>query len=122
MAVKKTSYSRNFISRTDQNEIHYYEHPILENHQDISEEDEKMREEIKKRFGFFDRENGGEGFDGKILYSYRIEDTLDSLKESSENVEYQTTIFIKKAGTENEISLPSDLERFLMKSKFKQLK
>jgi hypothetical protein len=122
MAVKRTLYSRNFTSQTEKEDVSMHGSLEWKDYQEINEEDKKIRLKIKEKFGFHSNdENGGEGFDGEILYDYLIADNLCTLEESSQNVEYQTKVAIKKAGYENELPFWSDLEKFLIKNSFKQL-
>jgi hypothetical protein len=112
MAVREAEYSKSFVKTMREERI------ILD------EEDCRIRDEINSRFGFhYDSERGiGEGFDGKIWYSYKIEDNLRSSQESSQNGGYQTTVQVRKTGAENEICFWSDLEKLLVKEGFKELK
>jgi hypothetical protein len=127
MAINSAQYFRTFISKTNKRNISSLRgSQEWEEYQEISEEDSKIRKEIFDKFTFqFDwKIKIGEGFDGKILYSYTvITKDLDSVKENSQNVEYQTRILVKKAGDECLLEEDrSDLEKFLMKNNFKKLK
>ncbi|VVB83125.1 Uncharacterised protein [uncultured archaeon] len=121
MAIKEAKYSRTFISQTDKIDSSIPRNATWEDYQELSKEDLEIRREIEKKFKFRSDGDRYEGFDGKILYLYSITNNLIS-SDGSKNIEYQTEVSIKKAGAENDISFPSDLERFLMKKKFKQLK
>jgi len=121
MAIKSTVFTRTFTSQTDKIESPSLRIPPWEDYKKINDEDQQIRREIERAFKFRPEGDRYEGFDGKILYSYSITDNLIS-QEDSKNIEYQTRVLIRKAGAENDISFPSDLERFLMKKKFKELK
>ncbi|MEK6827573.1 MAG: hypothetical protein AABX99_03770 [Nanoarchaeota archaeon] len=121
MAIKEVRYFKTFISQTDKTDMSMHGSSTWEDYQELNEEDRQIRREIEKAFKFRSDGDRYEGFDGKILYLYSITENLSS-KEDSANVEYQTKILIRKAGAENDISFPSDLERFLMRKKFEKLK
>jgi hypothetical protein len=122
MVVKETKYSRTFISQTKgEIEEDIFPRGINGFPQIINEEDEKIRKETIRLFAFEEvNRYGGEGFDGKIWYSWRING--EPIKVSEKNIEYQTEVIVKKAGAENEICFWSDLEKFLIKNDFKELK
>ncbi len=121
MAIGHSKYSRTFTSQTEKTDISSHGSSEWEDYQEISEEDKEIRKEINEKFGFDLKENAGRGFDGKVLYFYRISDNLCSLEESSQNIEYQTKISLQKAGNKKDLSSWSDLEKFLIKNGFKQL-
>jgi hypothetical protein len=124
MVVKSAVYSKTFISQTKGGiEEDIFPIGITKLPQIINEEDEKIRKELSSRFGFDEtNKQGGEGSDGKIIYSWKINDNVHSLKEDSKNAEYQTTVHVRKAGAENEVSFWSDLEKYLIANNFKELK
>ena len=122
MAIKNASYVRTFISQTDEVDTSMHGSPTWEDYQKICDEDSRLRQEIANGFAFNEERKYFEGFDGKILYSFAIRDNVSSLKNDSKNAEYETKIFIKKAGDEKDLESWSDLEKFLIKNGFNKLK
>jgi len=123
MVVNIKKYSKDFISQTEKEDVSEQESQVWKNYQVTNQEDKEIRREIKEKFGFHcNSDNEGEGFDGQILYYYQIKDNLGLLKEGSTNIQYQTAVFIKRALAINDLLLWSDLERFLISKKFKELK
>lgn len=74
--------------------------------QTISDEDEKIRYEIREKFG----EEGG--FDGKQMYKYNFFSSIGTPK-TKKNINYTTTYRIEKSGALEELSKDCDLETFL---------
>ncbi len=125
MAIKNTKYSKTFISETRQEDISIHGSAIWKYHQGVSEEDTEFRQRVMDTFAFeYDGEHKeGKGFDGRILYSFEFYGTPHTdKKDSKKNVEYQAEACIKKAGDEKELDSWTDLEKFLVKNGFKQVK
>jgi hypothetical protein len=107
MATIETKYSKQFIPATKK--IFYLLKYSVQTREDLD-----LRKKIKEKFEF----NKEEGFDGKLFYSWKIEDDL-----VFRNEKYQTIITIRKAGNKREIeSSKTDLESFLILNSFKELK
>lgn len=121
MAVKRTGYSRTFISKTEQTDTSMHGSPTWEDYQTINDKDKEIREEIIRQFAFHQKEREYEGFDGKIWYSW-IMPTPGQVGEGSQNIEYQIKISIQKTGNEKDLESWSDLEKFLIKNGFNELK
>jgi len=127
MVIKTAGYSKRFTSETYDECIYNHGSGIWEKNQKINIEDEELREKIEKKFvlqeikstSFFKKQ----GFDGQILYMFEIKDNLyfSSCHNKSENVEYKTTVDIKKQGAEEQLNELCDLEAVLIKNEFKKL-
>ena len=121
MAVKRTSYSRTFISKTEQTDTSMHGSPTWEDYQAINDNDREIREDLIRQFAFHQKGREYEGFDGKMLYSW-IMPTPGQVGEGSQNIEYKIKISIQKTGDEKDLESWSDLEKFLVKNGFNELK
>ncbi len=107
MAVKRVRYERKFIGEKQ---------GILLKSYKQDEEDYVFRKLLVEKFDLFcspESDIIGSGFDGKIIYDFRITGYPKTEKE------YTTTVFIRKLGDEIVIKNGlSDLELFLTSNKF----
>lgn len=122
MAVTIARYSKKYWSQTQKEDVAEHGSPQWTDYQDINEEDKVLRKEINDKFGFHLSEDGGQGFDGRYLYDYSVADNLCRLEESSTSVEYKTIVSVKKACDEKDLDAWSDLERYLIKNRFIEVK
>jgi len=119
MTIKEIEYSKEFTS-----EIYNCR----------SEEDWKLGRELSDNFTFVARTQKREdvprdrrlefyqfGYDGTQLYRFSIVVSFPS-KETEQNEKYTTLIKIKKAGSKEHLNKLSDLEKFLIKKGFKNIK
>ena len=126
MAVRNERYSREFTSRTRYHESGNHEFSETNPYQDMSEEDEELRDKIWKDYALTRKREGieeiGQGFDGERHYRFNIKQTRP--KEfrgySQDNTKYKTTIEIRKAGSKRAVKNLSDLEKFLSNNGFEK--
>ena len=125
MTTKEITYFRTFNSRTNKMDISHHGSPEWEDFQDNSLEDIRIRREIEEKFALFNLGDSKypkyNGFDGRHQYVFMINKGT-SRKSSSENQKYTTEIKIQKAGAEKDLIKICDLERFLLREKFKPQK
>jgi hypothetical protein len=112
MVIKKVDYSREFLSHTCKENPEC--HKVL---QEIAEEDYLIRKEIRDNFDL----SCGQGFDGMQQYTYYINGKPDVPINTFENIKYKTTYFITKAGTQENINKPCELEDFLLTKEFEKI-
>lgn len=120
MNLKKSRYTKTYISETDVEDVSPHGSPHYEDVQTQNEKDKRIRKEIEKTFVFNEFNREKIGFDGNVLYMFEITDNLyfRSLHNKSKNIEYTTTVNIKKAGSREIIDKSSDLEKFLLEKEF----
>lgn len=130
MAIRTVNYSRTFLSETGSYDISHHGSPIYEDFQDICEKDRKQRENLHKKFSFWDKNDGHDGlhnlfrrtsfgFDGKQMYYFSITGSPEtSEKDRKKENKYQVNITVVKTGDSDIIQTPSDLEICLMEKDF----
>ena len=128
MAIKEVRYSRTFLSKTDQTDTSYHGSPTYVDYQEISEEDKKIRKEAEREFGFevrhskFGSSKEMFGFDGTMQYFFSFSGHPPEKEDRSKNILYQTEVYIRKAGSSENVAhnvdSASDLELFLINNKF----
>ena len=119
---------------TDSADISYHGSPIYEDFQTINEEDRKLRQDLHKKFSFYDENKGHDentkvprrtsfGFDGKQIYHFEIKGEPETLSDNpTKRNKYDVNIGVVKAGDYQAIQDSSDLELLLKKEGFKELK
>lgn len=136
MAVNHVAYRKNFISKTDSEDIAPHGSPQFEDFQTLGDDDRNLRENLFKTYSynyenrgerFFDtstkyHDRKGFGFDGSQVYSFAIDgQPTTSPKDTSKNVQYEVEVKITKSGNSKTIKKPSDLELFLLNNAFKRI-
>lgn len=105
MKLSTIIYKRYFTSQTTEG-VHEKEGCFF---QEQGKEDKQIRREISKKFELQE----GLGFDGKVFYSFVIQDNLDTRRESSNREEYATRVYIYRAGESSYEIFPTDLGTYL---------
>src|SRR4030042_4865254 len=95
MVVKKVNYSRDFLSKTNNENPHC--NKIT---QETAEEDDAIRDEIRNKFD----SSSGSGFDGEQRHNYIVFGKPNVPINTLENVKYKTTYYITKSGALEKIS------------------
>ena len=127
--IAEIQYSKDFISKTGYEPAGNHGHPPESFYQQISDDEQNLREEIVKKFAlnseihssYYGRKGTaeGEGFDGKLQYKFEFSTTLKTPDNPEKNISYESLVAIKKAGKEELLSDLCDLECFLLENKFK---
>jgi len=112
MVVKKIMYEKEYFSRKSE---------VCKGTGNFSQitaqEDNELRHEIQEKFDV--KGTNGSGFDGEQLYYFDVIGNPNSKINEEKSINYKTTYFIKKAGTN--ISKNCDLEEFLLTKGFKKI-
>jgi hypothetical protein len=131
MAVRVADYSKTFLSTTDSYDISHHGSPMYEAYQTISEEDRKLRDDLDKKFSFYNKNEGYDemtkvprrtsfGFDGKQIYIFKINGGPEtSSTNPKKRTKYHVNISVVKAGDSHIIQNLSDLELRLIDEDFK---
>jgi len=126
MKIGKKVYERNFISQTKKGDFSpHASGPTSGEYEDHSEEDNDLRKKIIKDYALHPtKEVPTEkivflGFDGKQQYRFEISGYPLAMGVKTENIQYTTTISIKKTGSRLSLHSHCDLENFLINKGFK---
>jgi len=103
MAVKKITYFKEYTSITKKQNGEEY--------QEISDEDSKIREDIKNEFSRKSHGNYSEGSDSKFSYGFMFRGRPQTDSENCGNVQYRTIIDFSKSGDKRDLKKLSDLEK-----------
>ena len=135
MAVKREiKYEKEFLSETGYKPEGHHGNPPEEYYQKISEDEQKLREEIIEKFALESKlaaplscrkgKAEGKGFDGTFQYDfYFTTKNLETLeKDPEKNVEYKSILNISKAGAFEDLEGHSDLEKFILEKGYNPVK